>query len=80
MTGGYLSRTVITVDCRDLEPPEPMIQVLEKAAALTEKETLLMIHRKVPRLLFPRLDEMGLCHETAEEGEELVKLYIWREK
>jgi len=79
MSGSHSSKKTITLDCRDLEPPEPMVRVLEAVQAMTVDETVLMIHRKVPRLLLPRLKELGLTFELVEERADSVKLYIWRD-
>lgn len=73
------SDKIIIVDCRELEPPEPMVKVLEAVNDMAEDEAVLMIHRKVPRLLFSKLDELGFSHELTEETEGLVKLLIWRD-
>ncbi|MDH3974427.1 MAG: DUF2249 domain-containing protein [Deltaproteobacteria bacterium] len=73
------SRKIITVDCRELEPPEPMIKVLEAVHHMGDDEAVMMVHRKRPRLLFPRLDELGLKHEIREERENRIKILIWRE-
>lgn len=69
----------ITVDCRELEPPEPMLKVLEAVSGMADDEAVLMVHRQVPRLLLPRLDQMGLRYELTEEIKGLIKLLIWRE-
>ena len=79
MSDLFNSRKIITIDCRDLEPPEPMIQVLEAVHLMGDDEAVMMVHRKRPRLLFPRLMELGLKHEITEEDENLVKILIWRE-
>ena len=79
MSDGYSSKKIINLDCRDLEPPEPMVKVLEAVQAMTAGEAVLMIHRKVPRLLLPRLKEMGLTFRLIEEQAHSVKLYIWRD-
>ncbi len=79
MSGGYSSKKITSLDCRDLEPPEPMVKVLEAVQVMTVDEAVLMIHRKVPRLLLPRLKELGLTFELVEEQTDSVKLYIWRD-
>jgi TusA-related sulfurtransferase len=80
MSGGYSSKKIISMDCRELEPPEPMVKVLEAVQVMKRNEALLMIHRKVPRILLPRLSELGLNFEVVEEEPDTVKLYIWREQ
>ncbi len=69
---------VITVDCRELEPPEPMVRVLEAVESMADGEAVLMLHRQKPCLLLPRLDEMGLEYELAEKEDGSVELLIWR--
>ena len=73
------SGKIIIVDCRELEPPEPMVKVLEAVNDMEADEAVLMIHRKMPRLLFSKLDELGFSHEVTEESEGLIKLLIWRD-
>ena len=79
MTDIINSRKIITIDCRELEPPEPMVKVLEAVHVMGDDEAVMMVHRKRPRLLFPRLEELALKHEITEESESLVKILIWRE-
>lgn len=71
--------SVITVDCRELEPPEPMVVVLEAVDKLRKTEVLKMLHRQAPRLLFPLLEERGLLThlESFEDGS--IELWIWQE-
>ncbi len=72
-------KSIVTIDCRDLEPPEPMVRVLEALHHLAAHEAILMIHRKFPRLLIPRLKELSVSHEVTEEDEGIVKILIWKE-
>lgn len=73
------SGRIITVDCRDLEPPEPMVKVLEAVNDMAPDEAVLMIHRKMPRLLFSKLEELGFSHDVTEESDGLIKLLIWKD-
>ncbi len=73
------SGKIIIVVCRELEPPEPMVKVLEAIHNAASDEAVLMIHRKMPRLLFSKLDELGFSHEVTEESEGQIKLLIWRD-
>lgn len=79
MSDGYSSKKIISIDCRELEPPEPMVKALEAVQLMKGDEALLMVHRKVPRLLLPRLRELGLNFEVKEDHPDTVKLYIWRD-
>lgn len=69
---------IITVDCRELEPPEPMVKVLEAVEKMGKEEAVLMLHRKKPALLLPRLKEKGLDFELTEKEDESIELLIWR--
>ena len=69
---------VITVDCRELVPPEPMVQILEAIEKMGNDEAVLMLHRKKPNLLFPKLKEKGLDFELTEKNEDNIELLIWR--
>jgi len=48
------NRTIITVDCRELLPPEPMIKVMEAVMQMKDDEAVRMLHRHTPRHLFPK--------------------------
>ena len=69
---------IITVDCRELEPPEPMVKVLEAVEKMGKDEAVLMLHRKKPALLLPRLKEKGLEFKLTEKDDESIELFIWR--
>lgn len=67
-------RTVI--DVRGLEPPQPMVVVLEEADRLEPGERLEVIHDRRPVFLYPQLDERGLEHQTDEPEPGLVRIVI----
>jgi len=69
---------VITVDCRELAPPEPMIKVLEAVERLGPEEAVLMLHRKRPAPLLSRLEEQGLAYSLKERENGDTELLIWR--
>lgn len=56
-----------------------MVRVLATVQDMADDEAVLMIHRKYPRLLIPRLDEMKLSYRLIEESDDLIKLLIWKE-
>jgi uncharacterized protein (DUF2249 family) len=66
----------LTIDVRGLEPPLPMMRVLERLDTLAEAEQLEVIHDRRPVFLYPRLDERGFVHETDEPGPGLVRIRI----
>jgi len=64
------------LDVRGLEPPQPMVAVLERLQMLRPGETLTVIHDRRPMFLYPQLDERGFVHETDEPEPGLVRIVI----
>lgn len=69
-------RTVL--DVRGLEPPQPMVRVLEEIDRLGPGAELEVRHDRRPMLLYPQLDERGFVHETDEPEPGLVRILIRR--
>jgi uncharacterized protein (DUF2249 family) len=67
-----------TLDVRGLEPPQPMLAVLERLPALAAGETLTVIHNRRPIFLYPQLDAQGFEHHTDELEPGLVRIVIRR--
>ena len=74
-----VGHSIITVDCRELEPPEPMVVVLEAVDKLQKTEVLKMLHRQVPRPLFPLLEERGMLTHLDKFEDGSIELWIWQE-
>jgi uncharacterized protein (DUF2249 family) len=68
----------VTLDVRGLEPPLPMVQVLERLDVLGEGEQLEVIHSRRPLFLYPQLDERGFVHATDEPEPGVVRIVIRR--
>lgn len=68
---------VIEIDCRLMEPPEPMVRVLEAVATLQQGQQIRMIHRHRPMPLLSRLQERG-CEYRLEDHSSHVELWIWK--
>jgi uncharacterized protein (DUF2249 family) len=66
------------VDVRGLEPPEPMVRVLESLDALPARGELVVLHERRPMFLYPQLDARGFVHETDEPEPGLVRIRIRR--
>jgi len=68
--------TVIDVDARGLEPPQPMIKILEALAALPHGAELHAHTDRRPMHLFAQLEERGFAGETKEEtdGSHITKI------
>jgi hypothetical protein len=73
-------RVTSVLDVRDLEPPQPMLRVLERAEVLGPDETLSVLHECRPLFLYPQLEARGFTHETDEPANGVIRIRIWRER
>jgi uncharacterized protein (DUF2249 family) len=64
------------LDVRGLEPPQPMLRVLQEIDRLGPGAELEVIHERRPMFLYPQLDERGFIHETDEPEPGLVRIRI----
>jgi uncharacterized protein (DUF2249 family) len=69
-------RSDLVLDVRDLEPPQPMVLVLQRLDTLAPGETLTVIHSRRPMFLYPQLDERGFVHDTDEPEPGMVRIRI----
>jgi uncharacterized protein (DUF2249 family) len=67
------------LDVRGIEPPWPMVQILEALERLAPGDRLEVLHDRRPLFLYPQLDERGFRHATDEPEPGLVRIAIWRE-
>ncbi|MBI3455252.1 MAG: DUF2249 domain-containing protein [Candidatus Rokubacteria bacterium] len=77
--GEGISQSAIRLDVRGLEPPHPMVRVLEQLEMLAPGQTLEVLHDRRPMFLYPQLDERGFVHETDEPEPGLVRIVIRRQ-
>ena len=68
----------LVLDVRGLEPPRPMVAVLERLDTLAAGQTLVVVHERRPLFLYPQLDERGFVHETEEVEPGVVHIRIRR--
>jgi len=64
------------LDVRELGPPEPLVETLERLEALDEEAILVQVNDRVPQHLYPKLDERGYAYDTVETEEATVTA-IW---
>jgi uncharacterized protein (DUF2249 family) len=69
-------RRARVIDVRGLEPPQPMVLVLEQLERLQPGDRLEVVHHRRPMLLYPLLDERGYAHETDEREPGVVRIVI----
>lgn len=67
-----------TLDARDLPPPLPLKNTLERLAELDDATVLVQYNDRVPKHLFPRLEERGFAHDTVTADDRTITA-IWRE-
>lgn len=66
------------LDVRGLEPPLPMVRVIERLDVLAPGQTLEVLHDRRPVFLYPQLEERGFTHATDEPEPGLVRIVIRR--
>jgi uncharacterized protein (DUF2249 family) len=60
---------IIEVDARGLEPPQPLVTILEAVAALPEHRILLARTDRRPMHLYPELEARGFAGRTEEQSD-----------
>ncbi|MDE1942764.1 MAG: DUF2249 domain-containing protein [Betaproteobacteria bacterium] len=68
----------LTLDVRDLEPPEPLEKVLEALCVLEPGQRIRMIHHREPHPLYPILQREGFRHDTHFTDDGIFEILIWR--
>jgi uncharacterized protein (DUF2249 family) len=66
-----------TLDARDLPPPRPLKDTLERLADLDESVVLVQLNDRRPQHLYPRLEDRRYEYETVD-AEEAVVTAVWR--
>lgn len=70
-------RPVERLDARELPPPEPLRETLERLPELDDEVVFVQLNDREPKLLYPKLDDRGYRYDSApvEEG---VVTAVWR--
>jgi hypothetical protein len=76
--GGPAADAVEVIDVRGLEPPQPMLRILQALDRLGPDAPLVVRHDRRPILLYPLLEDRGFAHETDEPEPGLVRIVIRR--
>lgn len=80
MKKDYLDSLVtILIDTREMEPPEPLVRVMEAVEQFKETEKIVMLHRHKPCQLLDKLNALGLNYNIIENNDGSVELTIWRD-
>lgn len=70
---------LIRLDVRGLEPPDPMVRILERLETLDPDQELEVLHERRPMFLYPQLDARGFVHETDEPEPGMIRIRIRRQ-
>jgi tRNA 2-thiouridine synthesizing protein A len=68
----------VVLDNRGLEPPQPMVRILESLASLPDGTTLLAINEREPLFLYPELAERGYGYQTTPHPDGSFHITIGR--
>lgn len=70
----------LVLDLRGLEPPEPMVRVLERLDTLARGQRLIVLNDRRPVFLYPLIEARGFVHDTEELESGLVRIVIRRQE
>jgi len=68
-----------TLDARELPPPKPLQNTLERLTELDPDTVLVQVNDRAPRHLYPKLTDRGYAYETIETDGHVATV-IWREE
>lgn len=77
-TGAPTDRSTDVLDVRDLPPPQPLTETLERLADLDDKAVLIQLNDRAPQHLYPKLTDRGFTYSTTE-SDEVTATAIWLE-
>ena len=77
-TGEVMNEILILVDARGLEPPQPLVKILEALAGLPEGARLRARTDRRPMHLYAQLQERGFVGETEEQEDGSFVTHIRR--
>ena len=74
--GAPADRPVERLDVREMGPPAPLKETLERLVELDRETVLLQVNDRAPQHLYPKLEDRGYEYATREE--DAVLTAIWR--
>jgi len=69
---------IVEVDARGLQPPQPLVMILEAVAGLSENAALRARTDRRPMHLYPELESRGFCSSTEEQADGSFITHIQR--
>lgn len=73
-----VTKKVVELDVRGMEPPEPMMAILQKIHEIDEGTILLVHHHREPMMLYEKLEEIGWQAIANRIDENYFKVVITR--
>ncbi|NDI33786.1 DUF2249 domain-containing protein [Chengkuizengella sediminis] len=64
------------LDNRGLEPPQPMMRILEALEKQNINEEIIAINDRQPMFLYAELEERGFVHKTTQQDDGSYKIII----
>ncbi|MEZ3164256.1 DUF2249 domain-containing protein [Halorubrum sp. RMP-47] len=78
-TDASMGAETASLDVRNLGPPKPLRETLERAEALGDDDILIQYNDRRPQFLFPRLDDRGFAYAAVEtDATDAVATALWR--
>ncbi len=69
---------VVELDNRGLEPPEPMMRILDALETMGDGDTLVARNDRQPMFLYPELEERGYAHRTEPMDGGGYRITVWK--
>ncbi len=70
----------VELDNRGLEPPQPMIRILDTLKGLADDDILVAHNDRQPMFLYPELEELGYTHETQQMDDGSYRITIHKRR
>jgi len=77
-TGAPTGNPRESIDVRNLGPPKPLAETLERLPDLDPETVLVQYSDRAPQHLYPRLDDRGYEYGTVETDDGTVVTAIWQ--
>lgn len=71
---------LIEIDVRGLEPPEPMVKIIEKLPEVDSRTVLLVHHHREPFMLYDKLEHLGFEASTEKVSEGYYRVKITKKR
>jgi uncharacterized protein (DUF2249 family) len=77
-TDAPTSGETVSLDVRNLGPPKPLRETLERVETLGDGDVLVQYNDRTPQFLFPRLEDRGFAYAAVEtDATDAVVTAIW---